>query len=119
MKIIVAGSREVTDYELVARAIELAPFVITELVEGGCRGVDRLARQWASKNGIPVRTFEATWDVNGPAAGPLRNEQMAQYGEGLIAIWNGRSKGTGDMVRRAQAHGLRVHHFGLLDDVDE
>jgi hypothetical protein len=38
MKTIVVGSRGIEDYQLVSRAIEMAPWTITEVVSGRARG---------------------------------------------------------------------------------
>lgn len=79
---------------------------ISEVVCGGARGGDTIGRQWAEDRGIPVKMFPADWKTHGRAAGPIRNQQMADYAEALIALPGGR--GTADMVERAQKKGLRV-----------
>ena len=126
MKVIVAGSRSVDDYRLVKLAIEMMGLEITEIVSGTARGVDSLAEVWANKQKppIPVKPFPADWnDVEGKPkhlvrkgrygkyyllAGFERNEKMAKYADALIAIWDGESGGTKDMIDRANNHGLKV-----------
>lgn len=88
--------------------------------------VDILGALWGLINGLPVKYFPAKWDdldVPGAVvrfkstrlnpynakAGPDRNEQMAAYADALILVWDGKSKGSADMWRRARAHGLRVY----------
>lgn len=127
MKTIIAGSREITDYNIVHKAVYESPWVITEVVSGGARGVDSLGEQAAAAFAIPVKVFPAAWDLHGRAAGPIRNQQMAEYSEGLIAIWDGVSVGTHDMIKRAERMKLRVHVINLstkpvkpwYDDMDE
>ena len=109
MKTIVAGTRDITDYQKVYDAIFSAPWIITEIVSGGARGVDTLGEQAAAALGIPVKVFPADWDRLKRAAGPIRNGQMAEYADALIAVWDGSSRGTADMIRQARAHKLRVH----------
>lgn len=109
MKTIVAGTRGVSALSVVEAAIALSDFEITELVSGGCRGVDQLAEMWAVASNIPIKRFPADWKSYGKAAGPIRNQQMAEYGDALIAVWDGASKGTADMIRRAKAKGLRCY----------
>lgn len=109
MRVIVAGSRTVTDPHEVEQAIAASGFTVTEVVSGTARGVDVLGEAWAAARGVPVRRFPADWDRHGRAAGPIRNEAMAAYGEGLVAVWDGASRGTADMITRAQAHGLAVY----------
>ena len=42
--------------------------------------------------------FNADWNKHGRAAGPMRNKQMADYADVLIAVWDGQSKGTKNMI---------------------
>ena len=98
MRVVVSGSRWITNYDIVARAISESGWTPTLIVEGGARGVDRLARQWAEENGVPYKTFEAIWALHGFAAGPIRNQEMAQFGDVLVAIPRGESKGTRNMI---------------------
>ena len=59
-----------------------------------------MGRRWAIENGIPIKEFPANWQEFGRAAGPIRNGEMADYADALIAIWDGRSRGTADMISR-------------------
>jgi hypothetical protein len=59
MKIIIAGSRSMTDPSIVDDAIRDSRFQITEVVSGGATGVDTLAEIWAEQKGIPVKRFPA------------------------------------------------------------
>lgn len=111
MIVIVAGSRDITDPEIIRDEMnrfhrEVAP--VTKVVAGGARGVDRLAASIARKAGIPVDEHPADWDRYGRSAGYRRNEEMAQAAEGLLAIWDGESKGTKHMIDIARKAGLTV-----------
>ena len=128
MKVIVAGSRRITDYKLVSSVITntLAKhnIQITEIVSGCANGVDSLGEQWALENGVKVEPFDANWDdITVPnalirtnkwgkeynaRAGFQRNERMAEYGDVLIVIWDGKSRGSKDMMDCATRHGLLV-----------
>ncbi|MCB0339568.1 MAG: DUF2493 domain-containing protein [Bdellovibrionales bacterium] len=109
LKVVIAGSREIRDPSLLMTAIHDAGFVIGEVISGGARGVDRLAESWASTKGIPLRIFEADWERYGKAAGPIRNLKMADYADALIAIWDGKSRGTKNMIETAEKQGIPVH----------
>ena len=100
MKVIIAGLRTFQNYEIVEKAINESGFEINEVVCGCALGVDSLGECWGIKNDIPISRFTAEWRIFGKGAGPIRNQQMAEYGDTLIAIWDGESRGTGDMVRR-------------------
>ncbi len=110
MKVIIAGSRDIKDRQLLRLAIEKSGFDITEVVSGGAAGVDSLGEQWAREHGITLTKFPADWSSYGKAAGPIRNEKMAAYvgKEGaLLALWDGKSKGTKNMIDNAEKHGLK------------
>lgn len=84
-------------------------FTISEVVSGGAKGCDTYGEAWAKVNNIEIRRFPADWDRYGKGAGPIRNEEMAQYAEALIAVWDGRSSGTKDMIKRAETRQLKIH----------
>jgi hypothetical protein len=109
MKVIIAGSREIDDYNLLLEAVANAGYDITAVVSGGAKGVDALGERFAEECGLPVYKFPAHWEQYGRAAGPIRNETMAKFGDALIAIWDSKSRGTKHMIDRATAHGLKVH----------
>lgn len=108
MRYIIAGMRDFTDYEYFRAYMKLlSPFLeITEVVSGHAKGVDSMAEYWAQSNKIPLKIFPAEWDRLGKRAGHERNHKMAQYAGGLIAFWNGYSRGTKDMIKQANYHQL-------------
>jgi hypothetical protein len=109
MKVIIAGSRTIREYQWVQDAVQDSGFSITEVVSGGAGGVDRLGERYAFDLDIPLKRFPADWGKHGKAAGPIRNGQMAEYAEALIAIHDGESRGTADMIRQAEKAGLLVY----------
>lgn len=109
MKTIIAGSRSISNPTLIQAAITASSFHITEVVSGCARGVDVLGEQWAQKHNIPIKYFPADWNTFGKSAGYRRNEQMAQYAQTLIAIWDGTSKGTQHMINLANKYNLLVY----------
>lgn len=110
MKTIIAGSRNINDLRLLERVIEKSGFEISEVVCGGARGVDDLGRKWAGNgNRIPLKLFPAKWDEFGKSAGYRRNVEMADYADALIAIWDGKSKGTKHMIDIANKKRLKVY----------
>jgi hypothetical protein len=102
-KVVIAGTRHFNDYKLLQ---ETADFVLSkqtdvEIVSGGCRGADKLGERYAKERGHKVRIFNADWGL-GNFAGPMRNVEMAVYADGLIAFWDGKSKGTAHMIETAK-----------------
>lgn len=116
MKTIIAGSRRATKFDVV-NALAACPFTneITEVVSGTAHGADKYGEEWAAANNIPVKQFPADWGRFGHGAGVLRNFEMARYAEALIAVWDGESKGTLNMIRRAKEKKLRVFIWKFLD----
>lgn len=115
MKVIVAGGRDFTNYALVEEAIKISGFEISQIVSGKAKGVDTLGEVWALANNIPVEAFPADWSQHGRAAGPIRNKQMAEYADALIAIWDGESKGTANMIQQARNKRLNVFIYLVKD----
>jgi hypothetical protein len=108
MKVIIAGSRGITDFATVCDAVPRSGFPITRVVSGMAQGVDTLAIRYGTENGLPCDRFPAEWSKWGRSAGYRRNVQMAQNADGLIAVWDGKSPGTKHMIDVAKARGLRV-----------
>ena len=115
-KVIVAGGRDFADYSKLSATLENFRNVIwkeniaddIEIVSGGARGADSLGEQWARKNHVGLIVFPADWDAYGKKAGIIRNEQMGEYADGLIAFWDGESRGTSHMINYAKNNGLDV-----------
>jgi hypothetical protein len=108
LKVIIAGSRSITDYETVAQAIKESGFSVSEVVSGLAVGPDTFGKWWAEEQGVPIIEFPAEWKIYGKRAGYLRNEEMAQYADALVAVWDGKSPGTKHMIDIARRAGLEV-----------
>jgi len=116
MKVIIAGSRsfdsDINLIGMVMDAVLKSKFQITEVVSGGARGVDQAGEYFAQLYNIPCKIFYPDWNKHGKAAGVIRNADMAEYSEALIVLWDGESKGTANMIKRAKALGLPIYeHF--------
>lgn len=116
MKLIIAGTRTFLDYELLSKKLDLllsqTPKPI-EIVSGKAKGADTLGETYAIAKGYPVKSFQADWHRYGHAAGPIRNEEMAQYATHCVVFWDGKSKGTKSMIRLAKRYNLqlRIIHY--------
>lgn len=109
MKVIIAGGRDIENYNLIVEAINDSEFDISEVVSGGAKGVDTMGEHWADKHNIPVKRFLARWEIYGRSAGPHRNIEMANYAEALIAVWDGKSRGTKNMIETAKKRKLDIY----------
>ena len=120
MKTIIAGSRNLSGFKIVSEAVRLSGFQISEVVSGKAPGIDRDGEKWAQFYGIPIKPFPAKWNdlsnrdkvirINAQGqkydarAGSRRNKHMAKYADALVAIWDGKSKGTRDMISWAKKY---------------
>lgn len=106
MKTIVAGGRNFNDPAYLKECLD--KHNITEVVCGKAKGADTLGELYAAVNYIPIKEFPAEWNRYGKGAGSIRNKEMGDYAEALIAFWDGRSTGTLNMIRYAKKKGLEV-----------
>jgi len=106
-RIIVCGGRTYRDSGRVYMVLEEYAQHDPVIVTGGARGADRLASQAACELGLRHEEHIANWERYGKAAGPRRNEEMAEEGAALCIAFAG-GNGTRDMVRRAKAHGIQI-----------
>ena len=114
MRLIIAGSRAITDYRIIIEALDASPWQaceIDEVVSGCARGVDTLGEQWAAVRRIPVTRCPAEWDKYERSAGPIRNSQMAARADALLLIWDGKSRGSASMKREAEKRGLKIYEY--------
>ncbi len=116
MKVIIAGSRDITNFNVLIGAVNKAhdeeSISVFHIVSGGARGVDTLAERLADECGIPKTIIPVTqyeWATIGHSAGIRRNIKLLDTGaDSLIAIWDGKSPGTKHMINIATKKGLKV-----------
>lgn len=111
MRVIVCGGRDFSDTQRIWNGLEAfhnSEGKITALAHGGASGADNIAGTWGKDEGIPVYEFKANWKKYGKAAGPKRNQRMLDEFKPDIVIAFPGGKGTADMIRRAEAEGVRV-----------
>lgn len=124
MRVVVTGGRNFSDAGRVERALSAVhrKHGISVIIEGEARGADRLCKDWAKANGIPVLPFPANWgNIDRPgavirrnkfgilydaAAGGVRNQEMIDKGQPDVAIAFPGGTGTADMVKRLNRAGI-------------
>lgn len=109
-KVIIAGSRTFNNYSLLKEICDdfLQGFEDIEIVCGMAIGADLLGYNYAISKGYPIKEFIPNWKKFGKKAGMLRNREMANYGNILIAFWDGFSTGTSNMIQEARKRKLVV-----------
>ena len=78
------------------------------IISGTARGADTLGEQYAREWGFKLQQFPADWKSCGKTAGIIRNVQMADNADALIAFWDGKSRGTAHMINTAKKKRLPV-----------
>lgn len=106
MKVLVCGGRNYTDYEQLYTVLDKLPN-FTELVEGGARGADHLAGQYADSRGVDHITMWANWKAYGKSAGFKRNSKMLGSKPDLVVAFPG-GAGTANMIKLAKEAGIEV-----------
>lgn len=118
MKLIIAGGRDFNDLQLALKSYfelcaEVAsntgthePFI--EIVSGGANGADKIGEDVARLCYLPVKRFIPDWDGLGKRVGFVRNAEMGDYADALLAFWNKESRGTKHMIDYATKKGLIV-----------
>lgn len=98
----IVGCRDFSNYDFFKDNIEKNPCTkrlhIKKIITGDANGVDSLARRYASEKSIYCVMYQAVWHEHGFAAGPIRNQQIINDSDILIAFWNGVSKGTKNSI---------------------
>lgn len=106
MKVAVIGSRTFNDYELLRQT--LSKLEITLVLSGGAKGADSLGEEYANANNIPTKIFLPDWDKYGKSAGMLRNSDIINEAEIVVAFWDGESKGCKDAIAKANKLNKKV-----------
>jgi hypothetical protein len=117
MIVLVCGSRDWTDIDIVYKRLQSLPSSTT-IVHGGCRGADMIADSVAKKLGLNIKCFPAEWNKHGKSAGPKRNQKMIDETnpELVIAFHQDieSSRGTKDMINRAKLHQI---NFEIISNI--
>lgn len=109
-RVIVAGTRTFADYALLENKLDrlLSGKENVQIISGGAFGADALGEKYAKDRNLPLVVILADWNAFGRSAGPIRNRKMAEQADALVAFWDGRSKGTKNMIDTANKLGLQV-----------
>ena len=113
MKVIIAGGRDFNDYKKLCSYCDylLQNKDNIEIVSGTAKGTDKLGEQYAEELGYLIKRFPPDWNYFGKRAGYIRNEEMADYADALIAFWDEKSKGTQHMIKIAEKKLLKLRIY--------
>lgn len=111
MKVAVIGSRGLN----IPIPEDAIPKETTQLVSGAANGIDRMARAFAIEHHIQILEVLPEFERFGRAAPLKRNEAIVDYADFVLAIWDGRSRGTKYVIDRCRKTGTPVRVL-LADD---
>jgi predicted Rossmann fold nucleotide-binding protein DprA/Smf involved in DNA uptake len=107
-KLAIVGSRNFDDYAMLNEKLTPYKNIVELVVSGGAKGADSLGEKWAKENNIPVKIFHPDWKKYGRAAGPIRNKEIINNADVVIAFWDGKSSGTKSSIELAKKAGKKV-----------
>ena len=109
MRVAVIGCREVSDYDEVMKRIkEELPKGCSEIVSGAAEGVDTIAKSVSEELNIPYTGFEPDYTKFGKSAPLVRNTQIVEYSDILLAYWDYKSDGTKYTIGEAIRLGRKI-----------
>jgi hypothetical protein len=112
----IIGSRNFNDYpfmkERVQEVLSAHP-TISAVVSGGARGADAMSERIASEFGLTHQHFRADWGRYGRGAGPIRNQQIIDAADLIVAFPLGKSSGTYNAITKAEKANKRVKIYPL------
>ena len=114
MKICIAGGRDFANYDVLVKVVDHVLLEIQEpviIISGKAKGADGLGERYAKEHDLEVLLYPADWKKHGKGAGPIRNAQMAEAADMLIAFWDGSSRGTKNMIGQMQKQGKPCNVF--------
>lgn len=94
---------------------DFLPEDTTEIVSGGARGVDTSARNYSNANGIKLTEFLPDYNSYGHRAPLVRNIDIINYSDIVLAFWDGVSRGTAFVITNCKKSGTPVRIYKYYD----
>jgi len=114
-KVIIAGGRDFDNWEYNNCWLDKIDYYLKnkdpdkiEMVTGCAKGADQIPYFYNTWYGYSIKEFPADWNKYGKPAGYIRNKEMAEYSDALIAFWDGKSNGTKHMIDLAKKYDLNT-----------
>ncbi len=106
--LLIAGTRTFEQYLVLQTTLHLYTKDVPNLkvITGCAKGTDSMAIRWAKEQGKPYQVYTADWNKWGKSAGPRRNQEMAKAADRAIVYWDGKSRGTANMIMNLKIQGV-------------
>ena len=88
MKLLIAGSRSIEDFDLSEYVTQDTELIIS----GGAKGIDTVAESYADRHGISKLILKPKYNLYGKAAPLKRNEEIVDLADRVLVIWDGKSR---------------------------
>ncbi len=111
MKLLIAGSRSITDFDLSG----YVPEAVDLIISGGAKGIDTLAEKYADVRGIEKLIIRPQYEKFGRAAPIRRDEEMVDICDAVLAVWDGKSRGTGYTLNYARKKGKKIIEIVVVE----
>ena len=113
MKLLIAGSRSIKEYDIE----KLIPEEVTLIITGGAMGIDAIAERYADKRGISKLVLRPQYKLYGKGAPLRRNEKMVELCDMALVIWDGVSRGAKYTIECAKRMGKMVKVITVAEEV--
>ena len=90
MKLMIAGSRSITEFDF----SDYIPKETKLIITGGASGIDTIAEKYADTHKISKLILRPKYNLYGKAAPLKRNEEMIALADLILVVWNGKSRGS-------------------------
>lgn len=112
VKVVIGGCRYYNNYqdfcEFTDKCLSEDRNKAITILSGHCSGADMMAERYAKENGYELQVFPAQWNKYGRAAGPIRNKQMVELADKVIAFWDYKSAGTKTLIQYAKEENKHI-----------
>ena len=118
LRITIGGCRDFNDYVMFCSCIEKYLKTVDDtkkiiFLSGHCSGADEMAEKYAKEKGYVLEIYPADWKKYGKAAGPKRNKEMVEKSDIIIAFWDGKSKGTKNLIDLAKKKDIQIKIYNI------
>lgn len=105
MKLLIAGSRSIKEFDL-------TPYIPSDtdmIITGGANGIDMLAEKFADKHKLSKTILRPDYARYKKGAPLKRNNEMVNMADGVLIVWDGKSRGTKHTIDYASKIGISVN----------